>query len=385
MSDTTVIILFVNAVLWIPAIMLMIHYARLGAISRKQSNVDVSNNQPLPSAAIIIVAQEEAEKLRRHLPVFLEQKYPAEYQVIVVDIHSTDDTIKLLEQFEEQYPHLSHSSIPASARDISKQRLAMTLGVKTACTEWVIFTQADCCPEDEDWLANFMNIDANAKNAIIGFTKYTQCDSWLMRKRQFLRLRQQMLWIPFATNHHPYWADDTLLAYRRDYFFAHNGFASDSKLQAGAATLLVNKNISSKQCAISINQKSILLQDTPLPHTWLQERVFAIETHRHTTHKCLYRTWAALKTLLPLLFTISTVISCILWFQNTIVTSVLVALWLCTYIVRDIAFYRTTKQLNIKSYHFTLPYLCSILPLWNLQAWIRWCFTSKRAFRKKFV
>ena len=384
MLGTAVIMLCVNAVLWIISIILMLHYARLGKIGRIQSTESIKNVS-LPSVAVVIVAQEEADKLRKHLPLFLEQHYPADYQVIVVDIHSSDDTLKLLEEMEAAYLHLSHSSIPASARDISMQRLAMTLGMKTACNEWVVFTQADCFPETGEWLLNFMNTELQGKNAIIGFTKYIQGNSWMMKKRQFFRLWQQMLWLPFATNHHPYRADDTILAYRKDYFFEHNGFASDSKLQVGAATLLVNKNISRQQCAVSIGRKAILLQDNPLPHTWPQEEVFFMETRRHTTYKCLYRTWYAIKVLLPLLFTLSTIVCCLLWLQNEIVLGILTALWISIYIIRDIYFRKTTKQFDIKSYHLTLPYFCSMIPLWDIQAWLKWRFTNKREFRKKFV
>ena len=384
MLEATAIVLCVNTVLWILSIMLMLRYARLGKICLKQSIENVEYTS-LRSVAVVILAQEEADKLRKHLPLFLEQHYPLDFQVIVVDIHSSDDTLKLLEELEAAYPHLSHSSIPNSARDISMQRLAMTLGMKMACTEWVVFTQADCFPETEDWLANFMNTDVQGKNAIIGMTKYAQCNGWLIKKRQFFRLWQQMLWIPFATQHHPYRADDTILAYRKDYFFSHNGFASDSKLQVGAATLLVNKNISCQECAVSISRKAILLQDNPLPHTWPQEEVFFMETRKHTRYKCLYRTWYAIRVLIPLLFTLSTIVSCVLWYQNIIVTSLIVALWLIPYIIRDITFYRTTKQLKINSYHLTLPYFCSLIPLWDIQAWLRWRFTNKREFRKKFV
>lgn len=384
MLGTAVIMLCVNAVLWIISIILMLHYARLGKIGRIQSTESIKNTS-LPSVAVVIVAQEEADKLRKHLPLFLEQHYPADHQVIVVDIHSSDDTLKLLEEMEAAYLHLSHSSIPASARDISMQRLAMTLGMKTACNEWVVFTQADCYPETGEWLLNFMNTELQGKNAIIGFTKYVQGNSWMMKKRQFFRLWQQMLWLPFATNHHPYRADDTILAYRKDYFFEHNGFASDSKLQVGAATLLVNKNISRQQCAVSIGRKAILLQDNPLPHTWPQEEVFFMETRRHTTYKCLYRTWYAIKVLLPLLFTLSTIVCCLLWLQNEIVLGILTALWISIYIIRDIYFRKTTKQFDIKSYHLTLPYFCSMIPLWDIQAWLKWRFTNKREFRKKFV
>ena len=384
MFETTAIILYINAVLWIPTIMLMLHYAHLGKISRKQSTENIKYAS-LPSVAVVIVAQEEADKLRKNLPLFLGQQYPSEFQVIVVDIHSSDGTPKLMEELEEKYPHLCHTSIPASARDISMQRLAMTLGIKTSYTEWVIFTQADCYPETGEWLLNFMNTELQGKNAIIGFTKYVQGNSWMMKKRQFFRLWQQMLWLPFATNHHPYRADDTILAYRKDYFFEHNGFASDSKLQVGAATLLVNKNISRQQCAVSIGRKAILLQDNPLPHTWPQEEVFFMETRRHTTYKCLYRTWYAIKVLLPLLFTLSTIVCCLLWLQNEIVLGILTALWISIYIIRDIYFRKTTKQFDIKSYHLTLPYFCSMIPLWDMRAWLKWRFTNKRTFRKKFV
>ena len=384
MFETTAIILYINAVLWIPTIMLMLHYAHLGKISRKQSTENIKYAS-LPSVAVVIVAQEEADKLRKNLPLFLGQQYPSEFQVIVVDIHSSDGTPKLMEELEEKYPHLCHTSIPASARDISMQRLAMTLGIKTSYTEWVIFTQADCYPETGEWLLNFMNTELQGKNAIIGFTKYVQGNSWMMKKRQFFRLWQQMLWLPFATNHHPYRADDTILAYRKDYFFEHNGFASDSKLQVGAATLLVNKNISRQQCAVSIGRKAILLQDNPLPHTWPQEEVFFMETRRHTTYKCLYRTWYAIKVLLPLLFTLSTIVCCLLWLQNEIVLGILTALWISIYIIRDIYFRKTTKQFDIKSYHLTLPIFCSLIPLWDMRAWLKWRFTNKRTFRKKFV
>lgn len=384
MLETAVIALGVNLVLWGVTMILTIHYTRLGNISRRQ-NTPGRSNTALPSVAVVIVAQEEAEELRRHLPVFLKQKYPAEFQVIVVDIHSTDDTLKLLEKLEEEYPQLAHSSIPSSARDISKQRLAMMLGIKTAFTEWVVFTKADCCPESEEWLTSFMQAARQGKEAVIGLTRYAQRDSMLMQKRQFLRLWRQMLWIPFAQNHHPYKAEDTLLAYRKEYFFSHHGFESDSKRLVGAAALLVNKNISNRQCAISVSPEAMLIQDNPLPYTWLQERVFDVDIYKHAAHKFLYISWYTLRILLPLLYTLSTIAACILWLDNSIVLVTIAALWLSVGIVRDIAFNRTVRQFNMKPYHLLLPYLCSAVVVWEIHAWAKWRITSKKAFRKKFV
>ena len=60
-------------------------------------------------------------------------------------------------------------------------------------------------------------------------------------------------------------------------------------------------------------------------------------------------------------------------------------MWMYPYYVRDKAFNKTAKQFDVKSYHLTLPYLCTVLPLWDMMAWIKWRFTNKREFRKKFV
>ena len=89
--------------------------------------------------------------------------------------------------------------------------------------------------------------------------------------------------------------------------------------------------------------------------------------------------------LIPLIYMTSTVVTCILCLENYILTGVTAALWLCVWIVRDIVFNRTARQLNIKTFHLLLPFLCAAVPVWESQAWIKWCLTSKKVFRKKFV
>ena len=98
--------------------------------------------QPL---TIVIPARNQADALRRHLPAVLSQDYDL-YDVIVVDMASADETLVLLEAMEMEYDHLRHLQTPPSARDISLERLALTLGIRAAQSEWVVITQADCEP-----------------------------------------------------------------------------------------------------------------------------------------------------------------------------------------------------------------------------------------------
>ena len=86
------------------------------------------------------------ENLRKILPAILEQDYP-QFEVIVINDASTDDTEDILGVMEEKYPHLYHSFTPESARYISHKKLALTLGIKPAnMTGWYLRKQTVCPP-----------------------------------------------------------------------------------------------------------------------------------------------------------------------------------------------------------------------------------------------
>ena len=72
----------------------------------------------LPRISILIPCHDQGEQLLHHLPVLLEQDYP-DYEIIVCDEVSTDDTLHILEPLEEHYPRLRHRAIPSSTRGIS--------------------------------------------------------------------------------------------------------------------------------------------------------------------------------------------------------------------------------------------------------------------------
>ena len=139
---------------------------------------------------IVIPAHNQAEQLRRHLPAILNQDYE-EFEVVVVDIASTDDTRTFLEAMEQRYKYLRHTSTPASARDISLERLALTLGIRSAQHEWVVLTQADAEPASNQWLNRIAStIRKNpTKELLLGFARYEELtDSWFEHKIGFFRL-----------------------------------------------------------------------------------------------------------------------------------------------------------------------------------------------------
>ena len=78
---------------------------------------------------VVICCRDEGDYLERNLPAILGQK-GVKFEVVVVDDCSTDSTPEVLKRYEKQYPNLKHTFVPKSARYVSHEKLAVTLGAK---------------------------------------------------------------------------------------------------------------------------------------------------------------------------------------------------------------------------------------------------------------
>ena len=111
--------------------------------------------------AIVIAVHDNGLEIKRNLCKYLEQDVDGELQVIVVDDHSTDNTMDVLKRMKCDYPQLYTTFIPASSHR-ERQRLALTVGAKAAKGEWVALADISYVPENNQWLASLINEAQNS-------------------------------------------------------------------------------------------------------------------------------------------------------------------------------------------------------------------------------
>lgn len=92
-------------------------------------------------ASIIVATRNRAEILKRSLEAMQNQEFP-EYEIIVVNDASTDETSEILKKFNVRAIDLKKNLGPAAARNI---------GIKDSRYEVVVVIDDDCVPE-KDWL-----------------------------------------------------------------------------------------------------------------------------------------------------------------------------------------------------------------------------------------
>ena len=178
--DSTEIIVLATAggLFLIQIIYYLCLYNRIHARSRAVKQGDTHFTQELPPISVIICAREESENLRRNLGAVLEQDYP-QFEVIVINDGNTDESEDYLTILEEKYPHLYHSFVPDSSRYISRKKLAVTLGIKASKYEWLVFTNANCMPQSNQWLRLMARNFTSRTQVVLGYSGYERGKGWL--------------------------------------------------------------------------------------------------------------------------------------------------------------------------------------------------------------
>ena len=130
----------VGALAIIQLLYLFIIYNAPNRRCKAEQNKKLTFTDHQPGFSVIIATSDQEELLAKHLPYLLKQDYP-DFEVIVVDDNSKDDTKELLERLSQQYPNLYMTHTSDSIRYISHKKLALTLGIKAAKKEWVVFIE----------------------------------------------------------------------------------------------------------------------------------------------------------------------------------------------------------------------------------------------------
>ena len=227
---------------------LLVVYRKLAVYKIK----DLPEDASYPPLSVVICAKNEEENLKQNLESILNQEYP-DFEVVVVNDCSSDDSEWILKDLSKRYSHLNVVTLKEDARFKHGKKFAVTIGVKAAKNQLMVFTDADCKPQSDQWLKYMGNSFSVHTEIVLGYSPYNRLPGFLNKFIRFETFHTAISYLSYALKHNAYMGVGRNMAYSEDLFFKGKGFASHMHIPSGDDDLFVNQNATKENTIICIH------------------------------------------------------------------------------------------------------------------------------------
>ena len=230
--------------------------------------------------SIVIAARNEEENLQRLLPALLDQA-GVDFEIIVADDCSLDDTYLVLRKFAEIDSRIRYTRIQESANFAGGKKFALTLAIKAAKYEHIVCIDADCMPASNFWLQR-MASPLERRPIVIGYAPLNRSKGFLNKLIRFDVFTIGMQYLGFAKAGLPYMGVGRNMGYRSHIFFDQKGFSSHYDIKSGDDDLLINGVANRKNTAVEFHPDSFVFSDAKSTWgQWIQQK----SRHLTTAHR----------------------------------------------------------------------------------------------------
>lgn len=324
--------------------------------SAEGTTENTAASKPLPPVTILITAHDNLPELERNLHTFLEQKYPADYQVVVVCQSSDGETIDFLKRQSSENPHLYYTFIPESSRYMSRKKLQITVGVKAAKYEWILLTEPACMACSEDWLASMTRQCQEPNHLVLG---YVSTEESCKSVRRFDMIRKAYYLLRRAQRSYGYRTNMPNVIFRKSDFMREQGYQGNLEYVRGEYDFLVNKYAAFGDTAVELDSDAWLTRDEPTNKAWHNAHLYHQASLKSLERAASMRTLMFFDHLMPHLSLLASiaVLAYAIFMQNWILTGIAGFALLLLFILRMIIANKAIKHFDDDIAIFKLPFL----------------------------
>ena len=242
------------------------------------------------SISVIVCAKNEAENLKNFLPSIISQVYP-NFEIVLINDASSDDTLDVMETFANEHANIKIVDVKNIEAFWGNKKYALTLGIKAAKNDFLLFTDADCKPVSKYWIKEMSANFSNSKSIVLGYGAYSKIKNSILNKLvRFETLLTAVNYFSFAKSGLPYMGVGRNLAYTKKEFFDANGFINHIKVRSGDDDLFINQIATKNNTTICFSKDSFT-ESTPKTtfKAWFKQKRRHISTAKHykIKHKAL--------------------------------------------------------------------------------------------------
>ncbi len=353
---------------------------RLRRLANEQKETD--HTMPLtpekcPSVTVVVYDFARTEDIEPYLESLCGQTW-SNYSIVIVSDLTAAEAMALRERFGNRYSNVHFTFIPPGSHNLSRRKLAFTIGIKAAKSDYVLTTVSNCHISSERWLELMMRpvTENPSKQICMGLSRpdFTQMKKHFPRFKEFDFTVRTLQWMSAAIAGRAVRSDGFNLLFKRSLFFDHNGYASSAFLNPGDDDLFITEIATPTNTAVQIAPETILIQDwkDAANKAFIENKDRNNFTIRFLPSKPFVKTTAIFVTqwLTPLLATGAILTAGPEWLPiMAIGIGIIVLLWLA-----DILLYRTVAS-TIRS----TPLIWQTVPfmLWRIPSNLKFRFRHR--------
>lgn len=327
-------------------------YYLIGKYSRLRAYKTTVEEAPVAlPISVVISARNEAQNLGMFLPAILTQDYP-DYEVVLINDCSSDGSDIILMDLQEKYERLKVVTITEHDRFKTGKKFALTLGIKAAANEHMLFTDADCSPASNQWIRLMARNFTSGTELVLGYSPYTRTGGLLNTFVRFETLKTGINYLSSALAGDAYMGIGRNLAYTKTLFFRSKGFASHMHLISGDDDLFVNQNATADNVRIEIDKDAFTYSPAKTTFSgWYRQK------KRHTGvgkyYKGSHRRMLTFDALTGFAYYLLLIIALIFNYEPLLA----LGLFVLRLGIQYIMYVKIFKKLNAKDLLFYLPFL----------------------------
>lgn len=353
-SNQFIALCIISGTLLIQLVYYLLVYGKV--IYKRNRKIDHILNEPV---SVIICAKNEEQNLRKFLPVVLEQNY-SNFEVIVVNDCSQDDSEMYLAELEQTHKNLRHTTIETDNKFRHGKKLAVTIGIKSAKNNYLVFTDADCVPASPNWLQEIMNAYTEKTEMVLAYGKYKKTKGLLNRIVRFDTFMIGLQYLGMALLRSPYMGVGRNLSYKKDFFFAGKGFGNHYHILSGDDDLFINEHSNRNNTSVAIAKESITESVPPATFMeWIKQKKRHLSTAKY--YKLTNKLVLGLEPVSKLAFYLVLIYLCF-----TPIYYIAIGIYLFRLLMQLIIIKIGMNKLTEKGFLLLIPFLDIFLPIFQL-------------------
>ena len=263
-------------------IILLLYQLRFLLLFRNK-NYNQPQSAAQPPVTVILYTSDCEETLPQTLEILLKQNYP-NYEIIVVNNDRNNETEDLLKRIAAEHTNFYHTYIPHDVRYLSRKKLALTLGIKAAHHPYLLFTEPDCSPVSENWIASMMQAYRNDTDIVLGYCVYPFHNTLTQKLIAYANLTDGMSYLSSALSSSFYRGDGRNLSYRKTLFAKAQGFRNHLDLLAGEDDLFIYDTAQKGNIRICLSSDSFTRNLRPISWKHWKQKELQRSVSAHQFH-----------------------------------------------------------------------------------------------------